>query len=153
MGDGATVAHTGGVEPNPDPIAHAGVPTDGVAVRVVVVDDQAPFRAAARAVVDRTPGFELVGEAADGAAALDVVAATPVDLVLMDIKMPVLDGIAATDRIRSGHRGVVVFLLSSHERASLPDDLTHCGAATFLPKEDLSPAVLAGLWAEHSPDR
>ena len=77
-------------------------------VRVAVVDDQAPFRAAARAVIGRTPGFEQVGEAGDGAQALALLADTAVDLVLMDIKMPVLDGIAATGRIAVDHPDVVV---------------------------------------------
>jgi two-component system invasion response regulator UvrY len=116
-------------------------------VRVAVVDDQAPFRAAARAVIGRTPGFEQVGEAGDGAQALALLADTAVDLVLMDIKMPVLDGIAATGRIAVDHPDVVVFLLSSHDRSSLPDDLAACGAAAFVPKEELSPRLLAELWA------
>lgn len=123
----------------------------GRMVRVVVVDDQAPFRAAASAVVDRTPGFVLVGEAADGIDALDLVGGTEVDLVLMDIKMPRLDGIAATSRLTESHPEVVVFLVSSHERAALPTGVVESGAATYLPKEDLSPAVLAELWETHAP--
>lgn len=127
------------------PDERGGGPADPV--RVAVVDDQAPFRAAARAVIDRADGFELVGEAGDGAAALALLADQPVDLVLMDIKMPVLDGIAATARISAEHPGVVVCLLSSHDRSALPDDLVTCGAAAFVPKEELSPRLLADLWA------
>ena len=105
---------------------------------MAVVDDQAPFRAAARAVIGRTPGFEQVGEAGDGAQALALLADTAVDLVLMDIKMPVLDGIAATGRIAVDHPDVVV-----------PSDvgLVVIGAAAFVPKEELSPRLLAELWA------
>src|SRR5262245_2910196 len=102
------------VDQNPDP-------NSSDEVRVLVVDDQAPFRLAARAVIDRTPGFRLVGEAGDGAEAVAKVADLAPDLVLMDIKMPVLDGIDATARlVAAGHRSVV-FLLSTYDRKDLPD--------------------------------
>lgn len=144
-----------GTDGRTEPTQTAPEDTDahtGSDVRVVVVDDQAPFRTAARAVVDRTPGFRLVGEAGDGAEALAVVAASAVDLVLMDIKMPVLDGIATTARLTAEHPEVVVFLVSSHDRSSLPEGIDASGAAAYLPKEELSPRVLADLWAEHSPN-
>ena len=124
---------------------------DGSTVRVVVVDDQAPFRTAARAVVDRTTGFEVVGEAEDGAQALALVASAGVDLVLMDVKMPVMDGIEAATRLSASDPDVVVFLVSSHDRSSLPDGLAASGAAAYLPKEDLSPTVLSELWQRHVP--
>jgi DNA-binding NarL/FixJ family response regulator len=130
-----------------DLLGTAGVST----VRVVVVDDQALFRTAARAVVERTPGFRIVAEAGNGAEALDVVADIDVDLVLMDIKMPVMDGISASARLATDHPGVCVFLVSSHDRSSLPDGLDRSGAVAFLPKEELSPQVLAELWAAHAP--
>jgi two-component system invasion response regulator UvrY len=152
FGEEHDVAVERGLDPNdagrPADVG-AGAPGDPTPVRVVVVDDQAPFRAAARAVVDRTAGFEIVGEAGDGGEALRFVASHPVDLVLMDVKMPVVDGIEAARRIGADHPDVVVFLMSSHDRSSLPDGLDSCGAATYLPKEDLSPAVLTDLWADH----
>ena len=68
-------------------------------VRVLVVDDQAPFRMAARMVLKRAEGFELVGEAATGEEAVDRVAELAPDLVLMDINMPGINGIEATRQI------------------------------------------------------
>ncbi len=70
---------------------------------VVVVDDQAPFRAAARAVLRRLAGFELAGEAASGAEAIDMVDQVRPALVLMDINMPQMNGIEATREIVAAH--------------------------------------------------
>ena len=70
---------------------------------VIVVDDQAPFRLAARAVLRRTEGFELVGEAANGLEAISLADALHPDLVLMDINMPEMGGLEATRRIVAGH--------------------------------------------------
>lgn len=125
--------------------------SDAVEVRVLVVDDQAPFRVAARAVIARTPGFALVGEASDGAEALVLVEEARPHLVLMDIMMPVLDGLAATARLRGSHPEVVVVLVSTYERGALPEGVAAAGAAAYLHKEELSSRVLADLWQGHAP--
>ena len=70
-------------------------------IRVVLVDDQALFRAGIRMVIDSQPDLEVVGEAGDGAEGLRVVRATRPDVVLMDIRMPVMDGLSATRAIRA----------------------------------------------------
>jgi DNA-binding NarL/FixJ family response regulator len=119
-------------------------------VTVVVADDHGPFRRAAGAVIARTSGFRLVGEAVDGAEALQRVAEVAPDLVLMDIRMPVLDGIAAARRLAERHPEVVVLLLSSYDRGDLPPGLGSDGAA-YLHKEELSPSVLSRLWAARAP--
>ena len=77
---------------------------------VLVVDDQAPFRLAARAVLRRMEGFELVGEAVNGQDAIELVERLRPALVLMDINMPEMSGIEATRRIVSAHPDVVVIL-------------------------------------------
>ena len=80
-----------------------GMPRE--AVSVLVVDDQAPFRTAARLVVRSTTGFEVVGEAKSGEEALDQVALLKPNLVLMDINMEGIGGIAATRHISEDARG------------------------------------------------
>ena len=129
--------------------AHSSVPdqlprqrVEGV--RVLVVDDAAAFRAAAGAVVGRTPGFVLVGEAADGRAALAQVAALAPDLVVLDIHLPDLDGIEVCGRL---NRPPHVLLCSTYAMGDLPARALDCGALAYLPKDDLRPAVLERLWA------
>lgn len=116
---------------------------------VLIVDDQAPFRRAARAVLAATPGFEVVGEAQSGEQALDLVDALDPALVLMDINMPGINGIEASRRIVGGHPGTVVFLLSTYQADELPDGALSCGAAGYIHKEDFGSAVLRDLWERH----
>ena len=71
-------------------------------VRVLIVDDQEPFRQAARAVVELTDGFEVAGEAETGEDAVDRARELEPDLVLMDVNLPGIDGLEATRRILSG---------------------------------------------------
>ncbi|WP_197289774.1 response regulator [Saccharothrix sp. NRRL B-16348] len=73
-------------------------------IRVLIADDQALIRAGLVALFTAAPGFEVVGEAADGGQAVAVAARTSPDVILMDIRMPVLDGIAATRQILAAHR-------------------------------------------------
>ena len=89
-------------------------------VRVLVVDDQAPFRMAARMVLKRADGFELVGEAATGEESVDRVAELVPDLVLMDINMPGINGIEATRQIVAAKPETVVFLCSTYQLGDLP---------------------------------
>jgi len=116
-------------------------------VTVLVVDDQAPFRFAARATLARTPGFTMVGEAVDGSDALGVAEATHAELVLMDVNMPIMDGIAATRALLAARPATVVFLCSTYPLDELPTAAQTSGARGYLNKEDLSPQLLTHLWA------
>ncbi len=111
----------------------------GEAVSVLVVDDQAPFRMAARLVVRSTRGFEVIGEAKSGEEALDQVAALKPDLVLMDINMEGMGGIAATRHISEEHLGPEVILLSTYDEDDLPADASTCGALGLCPQRTLRP--------------
>jgi DNA-binding NarL/FixJ family response regulator len=122
------------------------------AVSVLVVDDQAPFRTAARLVVRATAGFEVVGEAKSGEEAVEAVARLNPQLVLMDINMEGMGGIAATKLIRDEHKGTNVILLSTYDEEDLPADARTCGALAYIHKERFGPDILEGTWSSSSTD-
>ena len=113
---------------------------------VLVVDDQAPFRTAARAVLRRLDGFELAGEASSGSEAIELVDDLHPALVLMDINMPEMSGIEATRRIVSAHPEVVVILCSTHDATDLPPEAATSGAIAYVSKERLGADTLRQLW-------
>jgi DNA-binding NarL/FixJ family response regulator len=115
-------------------------------VSVLIVDDQAPFRRAAKAVVAATAGFDVVGEAASAEEGIELAASLTPALVLMDIKMPGVDGIEVTRRILAARPKTVVVLLSTYESEDLPADASACGAAAYVHKEEFGPEVLDDVW-------
>lgn len=115
-------------------------------MKVLIVDDQAPFRKAARTVVTVTPGFDVVGEASSGEEALEVAESIRPDLILMDINMPGIDGIETIRRLVAARPEAIAFLLSTYAVDDLPADARSCGARAYINKEDFSPAILDGLW-------
>ncbi|RKT78387.1 LuxR family two component transcriptional regulator [Terracoccus luteus] len=123
-------------------------------MRVVLVDDHRLVRAGLRAVIDAEADLEVVGEAADGSEVEAVVARTAPDVVLMDLSMPVVDGIEATRSLRStGHRAAVVVLTSFAESNRVAAAL-EAGAVGYLLKDseprDVVVAVRAAA-AGHAP--
>ena len=121
-------------------------------VPVLIVDDQAPFRRAARAVVTATPGFEVVGEAESGEEAVELADALSPGLVLMDINLPGINGIEATRRITDAHPEATVLLLSTYQAADLPSGADDCGAADYVNKEEFGPSVVLDLWKKRHTD-
>ncbi len=116
-------------------------------VGVMIVDDQAPFRMAARMVVQLTDGFAVVGEAETGEESVDMAAALNPDIVLMDVNLPGIDGLEATRRILAATaRPPVVVLLSTYEAADYGPRAADAGAATFIPKSEFDPDRLADAW-------
>lgn len=118
-------------------------------VRVVTVDDQAIFRATARDVVDATPGFTSLGEFGSGEEALVAVADLDPELVLVDVRMPGMDGVETTRQIKSTRSSTVVVLISVEDRVDLPEDVATSGAATLVSKRDFGPALLRSLWLHY----
>ena len=114
---------------------------------VLVVDDQAPFRLAARAVLRRLDGFEFAGEASSGPQAIELVDTLHPSLILMDINMPEMNGIEATRRIVSAHPDVVVFLCSTYDVEDLPPGAADSGASAYVNKERFGAETLRQLWA------
>jgi DNA-binding NarL/FixJ family response regulator len=117
-------------------------------VRVLIVDDQEPFRLAARTVVELTDGFEVAGESETGEAAVDAARNLGPDLVLMDVNLPGMDGMEATRRIlaESGNR-VVVLMLSTYEADEYAPRAAEVGAAAYIPKSEFEPDRLADAWS------
>jgi DNA-binding NarL/FixJ family response regulator len=120
--------------------------TSAAPVAVLLVDDQEPFRVAARAVLSRLAGFEVAAEAASGERAIELADAQPFDLVLMDINMGAVDGIEATLQITTRRPETLVVLMSTYPVEDLPAGALTCGAAAYVNKDELSPRQVRRLW-------
>jgi DNA-binding NarL/FixJ family response regulator len=119
-----------------------------MAIRVLIVDDQEPFRQAARMVVEATDGFEVVGEAESGEASVELARELKPDLVLMDVNLPGINGLDATRQILTDQSdSVVVLLLSTYEEEEYAPRAAECGAAAYIPKAVFGPDRLESAWA------
>ncbi len=119
---------------------------DDEAVRVLIVDDHPSFRASARKLLE-SEGYEVVGEAADGAEALAAVEKLHPDVVLLDVQLPDLDGFQVAERLARLEHSPEVILTSSRDCADYGSCVEECGARGFVPKAELSGAVLTTLLA------
>lgn len=121
------------------------------AVTVLAVDDQEVFRRTARRLLAATPDFRLVGEAASGPEALRLAERLHPDLVLLDIRMPGMDGIETARRLARATPAPAVVLISIGEVPELlTEPLQAIGAVAHLRKQDLSARALRRTWAEHA---
>ncbi len=119
-------------------------------IRVLLVDDQALFRAGIRMLVSSQPDMEIAGEAGDGRQALDAVAAHRPDVVLMDIRMPVMDGLTATAEILSRPEPPRVVMLTTFDLDEAAARAIRQGASGFLLKDAEPEFLLAAIRTVHS---
>ena len=119
---------------------------DVAVVRVLVVDDVAAYLGAMVAVVDETPGFEVVGEASSGEDALIVATQSLPDLVLMDVHLPGIDGVEATRRLLLGACPPTVVLLSTYDDAG-QQFVAESGATAYVQKAVFGPDRLEHEWS------
>jgi DNA-binding NarL/FixJ family response regulator len=120
-------------------------------VRVLTIDDHAPFLQVAHELMLATPGFEPAGEVTSGEEALAAIEEIDPDLVLVDIHMPGINGIEVSRRISSAGGRPVIVLISARDPGELPAAAQTCGAAEVISKQDLGPARLKELWLAHGP--
>ena len=113
---------------------------------MVTVDDQAVFRAAAHEVIEATPGFCALGEASSGAEGLTLVDEVEPELVLIDVRMPGMNGAETARRVSEKHPRTVVVLISIADSANVPSTAGKCGAVALVRKQDFGRSMLVDLW-------
>ena len=116
-------------------------------VGVLIADDSATFLRAAVAVVEATPGFELLGAAKSGEQAVAVAATTSPDLVLIDVRMPGIGGLEAAQRIREARPSAVVVMITAES-----DPPTAEAVSAVVDKQRFCPSCLEQIWREHGPN-
>ncbi len=122
------------------------LPKDGASrISVLVVDDQVLFRRAAVSLVRSLEDFAVIGEAQSGEQSVAMAAELQPDVVLMDVRLPGIDGPEATRRIVAQRPSTRVLLTSTYDARDLPADYLSCGAAAFVRKQDLQAEDLRAL--------
>jgi len=126
----------------------AGEPFAHVPVTVLAVDDQQIFRRALASLIEAAPEFEQVGEAASGAEALRLAAELRPDLVLLDVRMPDMDGIETARRLRHADPAPAIVLTSIDEMPDLASAPATAGVDAYVRKQELSTRKLHELWTQ-----
>ena len=116
-------------------------------VTVLAVDDQPVFLRAARSLIAATPGFDQVGQATSGPEALALAASLMPDLVLLDLRMPGMDGVETARRLHEFNPHAIVVLVSIGEIPA--SAASSSGVTTHVRKQSLSPRALQRIWAVH----
>jgi DNA-binding NarL/FixJ family response regulator len=135
----------------PEPYRSPGGATEAsAAIRIVLVDDQELLRTGFRMVLNSQPDMDVVGEAGDGQAALDLLTTLAADVVLMDVRMPRMDGVAATREIVVRGERPRVLMLTTFDLDEYAFTALKAGASGFLLKDVPPPDLLAAIRAVHS---
>lgn len=116
-------------------------------VRVMLVDDQPPVLRVMGALVEETPGFEVIGRATSGEEAVTTAGRLLPDLVVMDVNLPGIDGLEATRRILARRPATVVLLVSTYDEEAGPSLVAESGAAAYVTKAAFGPDRLEGVWS------
>jgi DNA-binding NarL/FixJ family response regulator len=111
---------------------------------ILIVDDHPTFRRTARALLE-SEGFDVVGEAADGAAAIEAAAALQPDVVLVDVYLPDIDGFGVAAALMKNGRPPAIVLTSSRDARDFGPLVAESGARGFIPKAELSGTTLSAL--------
>lgn len=119
-------------------------------IRVLLADDHAVLRAGIRALLDMQPDIEVIGEAGDGRQAVERVRELGPDIILMDIGMPGLDGLAATRQIRENHPGTRILILTQHENKEYVLPALKIGASGYVLKRAEGDELLTAIRAVHA---
>ncbi len=119
---------------------------DPFVTRVLIVDDHPSFRATARALLE-SEGYDVVGEAEDGASAIAAFAELAPSLVLLDVQLPDMDGFEVAARLMRNGGSPTIVLTSSRDGSDFGSLVESSGARGFIPKDELSGAALAALLA------
>ena len=126
--------------------------TEAAVIRVAITDDQELVRMGLRMMLEAQPDIDVVAEASDGQAAVELAEAGGLDIMLMDVRMPGLDGIAATDRITSRGDGPKILVLTTFDLDEYAFGALRAGASGFLLKDARPPELLGAIRAVHSGD-
>lgn len=113
---------------------------------VLIVDDHAAFRTSARALLE-ADGWEVIGEAADGASGVEATRRLHPDVVLLDVRLPDTDGFHCAEQMTANGYRPTVIITSSSDDPLYPDRAQHCGASGFIAKHDVCGAALDRLRA------
>lgn len=131
---------------------HSGLAEAGPAIRVVLVDDQELVRAGFRMVLDAQPDIEVVGEAGDGDTALELLATLAAEVVLMDVRMPRMDGVEATRRLCATDGSPRVLILTTFDLDEYAYAALKAGASGFMLKDAPPPDLLSSIRSVYSGD-
>ncbi len=119
-------------------------------IRVIIAEDHAVVREGTRELIDREPDIEVVGEATNGAEAVELADRLLPDVAILDISMPVMTGIEATERIKAAHPSTAVLVLTAYDDDPYIFALLKSGAAGYLLKDVASSEVVRAIRSVHS---
>ena len=124
-----------------------------VSIRLLIADDHALVRSGLRSMLGREPGIEIVGEARNGREAVELCRSLRPDLVLMDVRMPEMDGLEATRTIKRELHETGVLMVTMHENRDYMLEATKAGAAGYVLKDAARDELVGAVWhvARHAP--